>query len=318
MRSNSLAQLIRMAAPTAGAFSASQAAEVGVSRKQLRDAARDGILQRVHPSVFWVGSGEVPRSARIHAAVLAVGHGAVPSHESAMFLQGVRHVEFAVAVSAEGTAQHILDGVRVHRVADLLPEHTVRVDGILMTTVERALVDLAGIVSRVHLEWLLDHVTVTTRRTSIGKVARVVRQSNRRGRRRIGDLTSLLDERAPKGGRERSLLERSVDDLLAASGLPSPTSEYPLPELLRHVGGRPEFVDRAWPDLKLILEIDGRSWHARERDMARDRRRDRQAAAAGWQTLRVLDEEIRDLADDVAADLVAACAARAALLKPTG
>ncbi len=316
MRSQSLASVIEMAAPAGGVFSAAQAGDVGISRKQLRDAERTGVLRRLHPSVFWVGSGAVPRRGRIRAAVLAVGHGAVPSHESSLFLHGVRHVEFAVAVSAAPAAQHILDGVRVHRVRDLLPEHVVVVDGIATTTVERALVDLAGVVSRVRLEWLLDHLTVTTRRTSIGRIARVVRQINRRGRRRIGDLTGLLDARAPTEGRHRSLLERTADELLASSGLPSPEAEYPLPELIVGTGSRREFVDRAWPDIKLILEIDGRSWHAREQDMARDRRRDRQAAAVGWQTLRVLDEEVRDIADEVVADLLAAYAERATLLRP--
>ena len=139
MRSQSLASLIEMAAPAGGVFSAAQAGDVGISRKQLRDAERTGVLRRLHPSVFWVGSGAVPRRGRIRAAVLAVGHGAVPSHESSLFLHGVRHVEFAVAVSAAPAAQHILDGVRVHRVRDLLPEHVVVVDGIATTTVERAL-----------------------------------------------------------------------------------------------------------------------------------------------------------------------------------
>lgn len=88
-----------------------------------------------------------------------------------------------------------------------------------------------------------------------------------------------------------------------------------MPTLLRTRSGPIEgLVDRAWPEVHLILEIDGRRWHARERDMARDRRRDRQAAAVGWQTLRVLGEEIRDIPDDVRAEVVAAYAVRRAIL----
>ena len=318
MRSQSLAQLIRLAEPTAGVFSAASAVDVGVSRKQLRGAERSGIIERIHPSVFWIGSGEAPRLARIQASVLAVGHDAVPSHESSLHLHGVRHVGFAVVVSAHPSAPHIFDGVRVHRVTDMSPQHLEVVDGVTTTTVERALVDLAGVVSSVHLEWLLDHVTVTTRRASIGKIARIVRQVNRRGRKGIVELTELLDRLAPRVGLERSLLERSADRLLASSSLPSCESEYPLPSLLVNAGSRTEFVDRAWPSVKLILEIDGRSWHARERDMAHDRRRDRQAAAAGWQTLRVLDEEVRDIADEVLADVTAAFVERARMIAAAG
>jgi len=90
-----------------------------------------------------------------------------------------------------------------------------------------------------------------------------------------------------------------------------PEREYPLPGLLgRDAVG---FVDRAWPGVKLIVEIDGRRWHAREVDMAKDRRRDRQAAAAGWQTLRILGEEVLDASVAVVDEIVAVYEQRAAL-----
>jgi hypothetical protein len=124
----------------------------------------------------------------------------------------------------------------------------------------------------------------------------------------------------PSGAAQpRSLLERSADELLALTGLPPAEREYPLPSLLAERGAAPEgFVDRAWPEVKLIVEIDGRPWHARERAMARDRHRDRRAAAAGWQTLRILDEEVDDVPDEVAADIVDAYTARRTLFLPAG
>jgi very-short-patch-repair endonuclease len=72
----------------------------------------------------------------------------------------------------------------------------------------------------------------------------------------------------------------------------------------------PGFVDRCWPEAKLILEIDGRRWHARERDMAKDRARDREAARLGWQTVRVLDEEVGDCLGAVVDDMVTIYAER--------
>ncbi len=60
----------------------------------------------------------------------------------------------------------------------------------------------------------------------------------------------------------------------------------------------------------LILEIDGRSWHAREASMAKDRARDRVAARHGWQTLRILGEEIDDCPDAVIDDVRTAYAVR--------
>ena len=306
-----------MSVSSSGVVSAAQAAEVGISRQQLRDAVRVGVLQRLHPSVFWIGAGAPSRTALVHAAVMAVGPPAVASHESALHMLGVDRVPFAPVVSIGPTGRANLASVRVHRVRDMHPDHVAEVGGLLVTTIERSLVDVATVFSRSRTEWLLDHLTVTQRRTSLGRIARVVRQVNRKGRVGIGSFTAMLDARGPGPAVPRSRLERSADSLLALTSLPTPVPEYPLPSLLTARGAPSAgFVDRAWPRVRLILEVDGRPWHARERDMARDRRRDRGAAALGWQTLRVLDEEIRDIPDDVVSDLVAAYAERLLLLRP--
>lgn len=299
-----------MASPSAGAFSASQAGEIGVSRRRLLQAHRAGVMNRLHPSVFHVGA-TISRRARIHGALMAAGPESVASHESALYLHGVERVPFVVAVTTGPTGRTDLQGVRVHRCRDLHPEH-IRVVGALdVTTIERALVDVATCFSGVRVEWLLDHLTITTRRTSLGRIARVLRQINHRGRTGIGSFTALLDERAAGPPAPRSLLERSADELLALTGLPAARLEHPLP------GADPSvpvgFVDRAWLEVKLLLEIDGRRWHAREADMARDRRRDRQAAAAGWLTLRVLGEEVADVPSAVADEIVAVYRERAVL-----
>ena len=53
----------------------------------------------------------------------------------------------------------------------------------------------------------------------------------------------------------------------------------------------------------LIVEADGRRWHTRTADFARDRRRDRQAATRGWLTVRISWEELMSDPGGVAADL---------------
>lgn len=315
MRAAELSRLLELSGPQAGAFSAAQATELGVSRRQLTRAERSGVLRRVHPSVFFIGGGVLPPLARIHAAALAAGPAAVPSHESAFHLHGVDRVPFDVVVSTGPTGRTDLLGVRVHRVRDLVEEHLCVVDGVRTTTIERALVDVATCFSASRTAWLLDHLTITTRRTSLGRIARVVRQVNRRGRAGIGAFTTLLDARAAGPPLPRSQLERAADALLALTSLPVPIREYPLPIPDGQRAAEARYVDRAWPGAKLILEIDGRPWHSRERDMARDRRRDRQAAAAGWQTMRVLGEEVRDLPGEVADDVVSAYLHRLALLR---
>jgi hypothetical protein len=301
VRRRDLAQLIEFAAGRSGVCTAAEAADLGISRRQLSDAAARRLMLRLHPGVYWIGTGAPPPIARIHAAVSVAGPTAVATHESALHLAGVEGVRFhpVVTVPPGGRANH--QGIRVHRFGDLSPLQQRSVGGIPTTTLERAMIDIVSVVSAAHAAWLFDRLTIVERRTTPVRIARTLRQCTRRGRPRIGTLVALLAAHEPGVPVPRSSLERRVDALVQRSGLPPPEHEHPLPT----AGGTDGCVDRAWIEARVILEIDGRPWHARERDMARDRRRDRIAASQGWVVLRVLDEEVAAMPDEVMADLAA-------------
>jgi hypothetical protein len=296
-----LADVGALAARHHGIFAAPDAEELGVSRRQLARAAAVGVLARVHPNVFAFSGTPLGRLSLIAAAVLQTDRG-VASHESALYLHGIHSVPDVVAVTVpRGEMSHVVEGVRVHRARDIRPDHLTTIDGIATTTIERAIVDVTSVVSSARLAHLIDHVTITRRATSIAAIFRTLRQVNRKGRKRIATLSRLLDDRSPGEPAPRGRLERRVDHLLSSIDLPTPVAEYPMPTDGRYRG----YVDRAWPEAMLILEIDGRTWHARESSMATDRGRDREAARHGWQTLRVLDEEIEADPHGVVRDLVA-------------
>jgi hypothetical protein len=295
-----LAVLTELARAQHGVFGREQALVAGVDRGRLFRATRSGLLVRVHPSVYRFAAVPDGWRSRVWAAYLQAGPDAVVSHESALRLRGVDGVAFRVAVTVPPGRRAAHEGIRVHRFGDLVAEHWDLLDGLPVTSLERTVVDMASELGRRRLDWLLDRLTITERRTTVGAVARVLRQVERRGRRRIAVLGALLDARRPAEPSPRSRVERRIDELLAGSGLPSPAKEYPLPGWPPGSG----FVDRAWPEARLILEVDGRSWHAREASMARDRARDRAAAAEGWQTIRVLDAEVADIPDAVLRDVV--------------
>jgi Transcriptional regulator, AbiEi antitoxin/Protein of unknown function (DUF559) len=306
-----MGRLARLAAAQDSVFTARDATRLGIDRHRLRRAETAGIVVRLHPQVFvMAGAPPTPRSLA-RAASLHLPHGSI-SHEAALVLEDVDRIPFAVAATVEPHLGHRHDGIRVHRASDLIDEHRTTIDGIPTTTVARAVVDVASVFTPARLEFVLDHVTVTRRLTSLGQISRTLRQVNRRGRVGIGTLSRLLDARAPSEPAPRSRLERRVDQLLLAeTKLPTPRKEYPLPTDENYLG----FVDRCWEDAMLILEIDGRTWHARERAMAKDRARDRVAARVGWQTLRILDEEVDDCPDAVVDDLIATYARRLGQLR---
>lgn len=296
-----LAALSALAGGQVGVFTVGQAAAHGIDRRRLRRARAAGVIEQVHQDVYRFTA--TSRSARqaIRAATFLTPE-AVAGFESALHLHGVDRLPLTtpvIIVAPRGTAT--FSGVRVHRFADLRAEHVTEIEGVPTSTVPRAVVDLVSVFSHSRMVDLLDRLTITSRVTTTAAIGRVLHQIGRRGRRDIAWLTEELDRRRPLGPPLRSTLERRADELLLGSDLPAPLREHPLPSVFPDEG----LVDRAWELARLILEIDGRSWHAREASMARDRARDRAAARVGWQTLRVLDEELDDhpeiVIDDIAA-----------------
>lgn len=301
MATNDLRAVAPLARAQGGVFTLGQAHQAGISHRTVHQSTRSGLLEQVHPGVYRFAGAPVVSLGNLWAAHLYLPDHARLSHESALLLHGVGQVEPVVAATVGPNANQRFRGVRVHRYCDLVEEHTVTVRGLPSTTLDRAVVDVASVFSKARLGHLVDRITITDRSTSVGRIARTLRQVNRRGRRNIRNLVNVLDERSPGEPAPRSHLERRFDLLIAAAGLPAPLKEHPLSSAAGHV----DLVDRYWPDAGLVAEVDGRVWHSREAAMAKDRARDRAAAAAGLVVLRFLDQEIDDCPELVVADLVA-------------
>jgi len=86
-----------------------------------------------------------------------------------------------------------------------------------------------------------------------------------------------------------SELERLLYPVLDDPRLPPNTRQIPL--AYQQVDATVDAYIHAWG---LIVEGDGRRWHTRRADMARDRLRDNEAVAHGYVVLRFLYEELRD------------------------
>ena len=92
-----------------------------------------------------------------------------------------------------------------------------------------------------------------------------------RGHRGVARLRTVLDERHPDAHRTRSELERIALQKLRDAGLPDP-------EVNVTVAGLE--VDLLWRDHNLVVEIDGRRFHAHRRHA--DRERDSRLENAGF------------------------------------
>jgi hypothetical protein len=91
----------------------------------------------------------------------------------------------------------------------------------------------------------------------------------------------------------RSELEGRFLALTSESGLPEPLVNTHLEDLE---------VDFHWPQLNLVVEVDGPG-HTRPRTRHEDHERDTRLRAAGHSILRILDHEIDQRPEAVAASL---------------
>jgi hypothetical protein len=89
--------------------------------------------------------------------------------------------------------------------------------------------------------------------------------------------------------RSESPLESAARVGFALLGLPAPLPQFPV------VAGNRSFrVDFAWPDQRLVVEVDGESKYSPE-EYRRERWRQREIESAGWTVLRLVWADIRDL-----------------------
>jgi hypothetical protein len=305
------ARLALLAGRQAGAFSFLQAVGVGFPRPTISRRLATGVWERLHPGVLTVAG--LPRSSALErwAAVLAVGPDAVLSHETAALIHGAERLgETPITLTNPHGAHHRLDGVTVHQIDDLRAHHRTTWQGLPVSTAARAVVELGATQGAATIGRVADDL-VRAGRTSYGAVASVLAEVMRRGKPGMEKVVHVLDERGDGYVPPASELERALFAALDAGGLPAPVRQLPLPGRGPIAG----VADGGYLDAQVVLEADGRRWHARVEAARRDRERDAQVVRAGWVPLRFVYEQIVDDPAGVCATVAEVRATRLAQLR---
>lgn len=272
-----------------GAVAHSQLEELGVPSRTTRSWLK-GTWRTAHPGVLV--NTCVPESflQRCWAAYLAAGDPSAISHEAAARLHRLKGSGGAgVVLNAPHGDHHRIAGVRVHQVADMFahPHHLGDRGGLPVSTLARTIVDLGAVAHIARLRAAMDDA-LDNRRVSVEEIGRVVTDIARRGKRGLRPVARCLARHEPGPAVPRSHLERALVALLREHGEPLPSFQSRLPGR----GVVDGLVDGMYSDAKLIVESDGRRWHARIAALAKDHLRDAEAAAAGYLTLRVMHEHV--------------------------
>ncbi|WP_369258326.1 DUF559 domain-containing protein [Geodermatophilus amargosae] len=265
-------------------------------------------LARLFPHVYCLKDQQVDDHLLLRAALRHAGPGAALSHTSALAVWGVldlrRPVHLTVDQSVRRAGSPELVVHRRLRFRTQPPQCVVR-HGLLVTDVARSLVDSWPLLpSSDRRPLLLDAARrrlVTASRLSDALAER----PNVGGHRTLAQAIDLVHD-----GCESELEALGVLGVFRHRSLPPSIGQYRL--RLPSGGIR---LDRAWPEVKLAVELDGARHHTSPEDRRRDLARDTALAAHGWVVLRFTYADVRRDPDAVRRRVLEVYRTRAAQLR---
>jgi hypothetical protein len=262
------AEVARIAAGQYGRITAQQLIGAGVDRDRIKRWRADGRLRSEHTGVFTLGHPDPSARGVYRSAALASGGGAVVSHLAAAYLLQLRggrapHPEVTIPVD-NGRKR---PGIRIHR-SSLHELDVSTLDGVPITTVPRALLDLAPRTAPDNLTRMCHEAWVHHGTTRAHIAATIARNPHKPGAAKLTRALGadvLLSE-----------LERGFKALLRRHRLPAART---------NIDVKGDKVDCHWPAPNLTVELH--SWryhatrHAFENDLARRRRSNHLAYSYG-------------------------------------
>jgi hypothetical protein len=262
------------AAQQHGVVAYEQLMALGFGRRAVQHRVTAGRLHPLYIGVFSVGHSVLSAHGRRMAAVLACGAGALLSHLSAAAHEGLVHTDrSAIDITVPGRSRKGRPGIDLHLVRRLHPDDRTVVQGIPTTSIARTLLDIAATRPR-----LLERAFEAAERLQLLDLRAIHELLDRSHGCRGRPALAALTDRRELPPATRSELERDFLRLCDDAGLPLP---------LVNVIVEGFEVDAAWPNRRLVVELDSREFHLTRAAFERDRVRDAKLQLAGYRVLRV-------------------------------
>lgn len=283
-----------------GHISVRQAKEAGLSRAVIAARVRSGEWERDQYGVLRATDHPVTPRSRIRAAMLSLGDGATLVGRSAAFwwhLTDVAPAETEIAMP-HGSRTRPRSGVRiVHR--SVPPEDRVVVDGIAVT--RKPVTVLAAVAAL----GLLLGARLMDQALQAGVSLTALREVHFRSAGRHGAvLASRLLILA--GGGARSEAERTAHGHLRRAGIAGWRANHEV----RLRGYGTAFLDLAFVEHRVLVEIDGWAHHRGLRAFVRDARRQNALVLDGWVVIRTNWFELQEAPETFVQNVADALASR--------
>lgn len=268
-------------------LSRADALAAGLDDRDLARAVRRGQLTRVRRGAYLAPSAAISTTRALVLATAAVlRDGSAVSHASAAVLHGLPlwrvgtervHVTRSPPAAGSGSA-------RVHLHVARLPEDDLTlVDGVLITSLARTVVDLGRSLAFESAVVVADAALASRQVTPAHLVACLARMGPVPGSRRASRVVAFADGHSESVGESRSRV------LLHRLGLPAPELQV---RLRRSNGPVIARCDFGWHDHRTVGEFDGRVKYRADggRDPAetvfREKQREDGIRDSGWEVAR--------------------------------
>lgn len=270
-----------------GRITTAQLQRLGVTRGTVLNWRAAGYLYPCLPRVYAVGSPARTAESDLFEAILYAGPGAMLSHPSAAHWRGLLTYAPPVIHVSTPCRRRSLPGIVVHGRRQLERGSHL---GIPVTTIPQTLVDLAAA-------------------GELKLVRRALKTLDFRGELDSDQLWRFCG-RAHPGSSALKTAILDYDPLLAHTNGPL---EEEWVDICRRTGTPlpDEFdawiegieCDAVYYDAKLVIAFDGTDNHRSRAQMRRDRRNDFILRSHGWLVLRYSSDQLRDAADEIAAEV---------------
>jgi hypothetical protein len=257
-----------------------QLLEAGFSAGAIRHRILAKRWFPVRAGVYSLAPPPLPADARLMGAVLACGAGTAVSDLASAWLFGLidtfpRIIDVTNA-SGRGRGR---PGLRIHR-RQIEPVDVTSRRGIPALTAARTIADLAATLPPRNLEQML-LLAGSRRLLDEGRLRELASSGGRRGSPALREALGLEVPFV------RSPVEATFVGVCKDIG-----TDAPLVNRTIEVAGRRFEVDFHWPDLRLIVEIDGYAFHGGRSRANSDRDRDQVLSMAGWLIVRFTRDQV--------------------------
>jgi len=258
-----------------------QALGAGLSEDQIYRLVKAGRWDAPQPRVYGLAGAPYTAERHLLAACLSAGGNAMAFGRAAQWLwvpsklRAPASLEIVVSRRRDPRLREVV----VHRFVDVdLTEPVIR-RGVPVTNPLRTAVDLGAVASAEEVLGFVEE----GRRLKLFRMPAVIAELDRvarRGRDGAGVLRAVLDELNVLGSWSPSRLDAKALELFGRLGLPEPLREVVW-------GDDGEYrLDFYWPQFRLVVEVDGWSFHASDTARGHDLRRQNKLVLAGLPPLR--------------------------------